>query len=158
MIAWDELAWQNEPIHFPLTSCKSETITTELTTDCRVSFKMMQNGVPSYKRASSSHAIIPLFAGKWFKSAVSKNNGEMFVVGNMFIFMKHKSRVHHEPSFNFSEMIRTASFFCRLQPILGSLITIRGCSSDIASSCFFRPSKVTEHVTSRGSGDKFKIR
>ena len=31
-----------------------------------------------------------------------------------------------------------------------------GCSSDIASSYFFRPSKVTEHVTSRvGVGGHF---
>ena len=33
---------------------------------------------------------------------------------------------------------------------------LRGFSSDIASSYFFRPSKVTEHVTSRVSGGEFK--
>ena len=33
-----------------------------------------------------------------------------------------------------------------------------GCLSDIASSYFFYPSKVTEHVTSRVSGGKFRIK
>ena len=56
MITWDELAgWFNrdgslfkneparkdEPTRFQLTSCNSDAISTELTTDCRVDFKMM---------------------------------------------------------------------------------------------------------------------
>ena len=36
--------------------------------------------------------------------------------------------------------------------------SIRGCLSDIASSYHFRPSKVTEHVTSRLSGDEFETK
>ena len=39
-----------------------------------------------------------------------------------------------------------------LKQILG------GCSSDIASSYWFRSNNVTEHVTSRVSGDKFKTK
>ena len=42
-------AWQNEPACFQLFSSNTEAISTELTTDCRVGFKMMQNSVPSYK-------------------------------------------------------------------------------------------------------------
>ena len=38
------------------------------------------------------------------------------------------------------------------------LILLGGCSSDIASSYFFRPSKVTEHVTSRVSMGEFKTK
>ena len=38
-------ARQNEPARFQLTSCNSETISTELTTDCHVGFKIMQNSV-----------------------------------------------------------------------------------------------------------------
>ena len=34
----------------------------------------------------------------------------------------------------------------------------RGCSSDIASSYYFRASKVTEHVTSGVNGGKFKTK
>ena len=34
----------------------------------------------------------------------------------------------------------------------------RGCSSDIASSYYFRASKLTEHVTSRVSGGEFKTK
>ena len=34
----------------------------------------------------------------------------------------------------------------------------RGCSSDIASSYYFRPSKVMEHVTLRVSGGEFKTK
>ena len=36
--------------------------------------------------------------------------------------------------------------------------TLRGCLSDIASSYFLRPSKVTEHVTSRVIGGEFKTK
>ena len=54
------LAFQNESARFQLTSCDSETISTELTTDCRVGFKMMHNSVLSYKRASSPRVITPL--------------------------------------------------------------------------------------------------
>ena len=36
--------------------------------------------------------------------------------------------------------------------------SLRGCSSDIASSYFFRPSKVTEHVASRVSAGEFKTK
>ena len=46
---------KNEPARFQLTSCNSEEISTELTTDGCVGFKMMQNSLPSYKRASSPH-------------------------------------------------------------------------------------------------------
>ena len=42
-------------------------------------------------------------------------------------------------------------------PVLFILV-IRGCSSDIASSDFFRPSKVTEQVTSRASVGEFKTK
>ena len=47
--------FKNEPARFQLTSCNSEEISTELTTDGCVGFKMMQNSLPSYKRASSPH-------------------------------------------------------------------------------------------------------
>ena len=56
----NEPAQQNVPARFQLTSCNSEVISTELTTDWRVGFKMIQNSVPSYKRASSPHVITPL--------------------------------------------------------------------------------------------------
>ena len=55
-----EAARLNEPARFQLTSCNREAISTELTTDCRVGFKMMQNSVPTYKRTSSSHVITRL--------------------------------------------------------------------------------------------------
>ena len=45
---------------FQLTSCNSEAISTELTTDRRVGFKMTQNSVPNYKQVSSLHVITPL--------------------------------------------------------------------------------------------------
>ena len=45
----------NEPARFQFTSYKNEAISTELTTDCRVGFKMMQNNVPSYKQATLPH-------------------------------------------------------------------------------------------------------
>ena len=35
---------------------------------------------------------------------------------------------------------------------------LRGCSSGIASSCYFRPNKVTKHVTSRVSRREFKTK
>ena len=47
--------FKNEPARFQQTSCNSEEISTELTTDGCVGFKMMQNSLPSYKRASSPH-------------------------------------------------------------------------------------------------------
>ena len=53
-----DLLFKNEPARqdglacFQLTLCNSEAFSTELTTDCRVGFKMMQNSVLSYKRAS----------------------------------------------------------------------------------------------------------
>ena len=50
---------QNEPARFQLTSCNSKAISTELTNDCRVGFKIMQNSVPSKKRASLPHVITP---------------------------------------------------------------------------------------------------
>ena len=53
------LAWQNEPARFQLPSCNGEAISEELITDCRVGFKMMQNSVPSYKRASSPQIVTP---------------------------------------------------------------------------------------------------
>ena len=37
-------------------------------------------------------------------------------------------------------------------------VYMRGCSSDIASSYYFRPSKVVEHVTSRISRWEFKTK
>ena len=53
----NEPARQSEPARFQLTSCNSEAISKELTVDCQVGFKMMQNSVPSYKRARSPHVI-----------------------------------------------------------------------------------------------------
>ena len=50
-------ARQNEPAPFQLPLRNSEAISTELTTDCRVGLKMMQNSVLRYKRASSPHVI-----------------------------------------------------------------------------------------------------
>ena len=47
-------------------------------------------------------------------------------------------------------------FFCKCSQIQRELW--RGCSSDTASSCYFRPIKVTEHVTSRVSGGEFKTK
>ena len=44
-----------DPARFQFTSYKSEAISTELTTDCRVGFKMMQNSIPSYKQATIPH-------------------------------------------------------------------------------------------------------
>ena len=55
----NEPARQNEAAGFQLASCNSKEIWTELTTDCRVGFKMMQNSVLSYKRVSSPHVITP---------------------------------------------------------------------------------------------------
>ena len=52
--------FKNKPTRFQLTSCNGEAISTKLTTDCRVGFKMIQNCLPSYKRASSLHVITPL--------------------------------------------------------------------------------------------------
>ena len=37
-----------------------------------------------------------------------------------------------------------------------SYVAYKGCSPDIASSYFFRPSKVTEHITSRVTGGQLK--
>ena len=45
---------------FQLTSCNSEAISTELTTDRRVGLKMTQNSVPNQKQVSSLHVITPL--------------------------------------------------------------------------------------------------
>ena len=53
----NEPARQNAPTRFQLISCNSEVISTELTTNCRVGFKMIQNSGPSYKQASSPHVI-----------------------------------------------------------------------------------------------------
>ena len=41
---------QNEQLAFGLPLFNGEATSTELTTDCWVGFKMMQNSVPSYKR------------------------------------------------------------------------------------------------------------
>ena len=54
-----EPARQNKPARFYFTSCNSETISADFTTDCRVGFKVMQNSEPNYKRASSAHVISP---------------------------------------------------------------------------------------------------
>ena len=43
-----------------LISCNSESTPTKRTTGCRFGFKMMQNSVPSQKRASSPHVITSL--------------------------------------------------------------------------------------------------
>ena len=45
----NEPARQNVPARFQLTLFNSEAISTELTTDCGVGFKMMQNSILSYK-------------------------------------------------------------------------------------------------------------
>ena len=50
---------QNQPSRFQLKLCNSEAVSTELTIDCRAGLKVMQNSVPSYKRASSPHVITP---------------------------------------------------------------------------------------------------
>ena len=51
---------QNEQACFQLTSCNSEAISTELTTDCFAGFEIMQKSVPSYKRSSALRVITPL--------------------------------------------------------------------------------------------------
>lgn len=55
-----EPARKNKPARFPLTSYNRKEISTKITTDCRVGFKMMQNSVSIYKRASSPHVITSL--------------------------------------------------------------------------------------------------
>ena len=50
-------AQQNEPAPFQIPLRNSVSISTELTTDCRVGLKMMQNSVLRYKRAISPHVI-----------------------------------------------------------------------------------------------------
>ena len=59
-----EPARKNKPARFPLTSYNRKAISTKITTDCRVGFKMMQNSVSIYKRASSPHVITSIFLKK----------------------------------------------------------------------------------------------
>ena len=50
------------------------------------------------------------------------------------------------------------NYFKRHLMLIFELVLFRECLSGIASSYFFRPSKVTEHVTSRVSGSEFRIK
>ena len=56
----NESARQNKPARFQLTSCYSETVSTELTTDHPVGFKTMQNNDATNEPAHL-HVIISLF-------------------------------------------------------------------------------------------------
>ena len=56
----NETARQNKPARFQLTSCNSETVSTELTTDHLVGFKTMQNNDATNEPAHL-HVIISLF-------------------------------------------------------------------------------------------------
>ena len=51
---------ENEPARFQLTSCNNETISTELTTNCHVDFKVIQRSVPSHHLFNLPHIVTPL--------------------------------------------------------------------------------------------------
>ena len=74
---------------------------------------------------------------------------EMFLKKRLILLCMCKSKIQKQ---KVKHVFKTCFYFFLWTCFYG------GCSSDIASSYFFRPSKVTEHVTSRVSGGEFRIK